>query len=179
MISETTEAANAHQRKIDASPKREDFEREFGKDRIKDEGDGKWSLSLHERDEIKKAHQMQAGTRAIEVERGAEMQARIKREKVVNRNGRVVDVAEDQVDTIKRNGIRPAGRYGGAPSLRFGLSDVFGKYTQGPQGLWFVWNGGWEPTRMWEAQAVGDEQHDPDGGLWVKKDGEWLLADEV
>jgi hypothetical protein len=177
LISETTEAANVQQRKIDAGPQRADFEREFGKDRIKDEKDGSWTLTLHERHEIRRAHEMQEGTRKIEVERGAEMQARMKRERVVRRDGKVVDFPEELVDTAKKQ-FRPAGRYGGAPSLRFGLSDAMGKYEQGPQGLWFVWNDGWEPTKMWEHQAKGDEQRDPDGNLWLKREGEWVLDSE-
>ena len=178
LISETTEAANVHQRKIDAGPQRADFEREFGKDRVKDEKDGSWSLTLREDHDIKRAYQMQEGTRIIEVERGAEMQARMKREKVVRRDGRVVELPHETVEQAKGR-LRPAGRYGGAPSLRFGMSDAMGKYEQGPEGLWFVWNDGWEPTSLWDWKAKGIEQHDPDGNLWVKKDGEWLLADEV
>lgn len=139
---------------------------------------GEYSLNLRERDDIKKAHQMLEGQRKHEVERGAENQAALKREKVVRRDGRVVDFPEELVDAAKKN-FRPAGRYGGAPSLRFGLSESFGNYEQGPEGLWFVWNDGWEPTTLFTKGVVGDEQHDPDGNLWVKKDGEWLLADEV
>jgi hypothetical protein len=165
---------------VEASPQREDVEKEFGKHRVKDEKDGGWSLTLHgdERENIKRAHQMQDGVRRIEVERGAEMQSRMKREKVVRRDGKVVGVPEELVDTMKRSGIRPVGRNGGAPSLKFGLSESFGKYRQGSEGLWFVWNDGWEPTRLWESQAKGDEQHDPDGNVWVRRDGDWALAEE-
>jgi hypothetical protein len=173
------EAAKARERKVFASPKREDFEREFGKDKVKDEGGGQWSLTLHERDDIKKAHQMQAGLRREEIERGEAVRAKDdgRREKVVRRDGRVVEVPYETVEQAKGR-LRPAGRYGGAPSLRFGLSDAMGKYEQGPQGLWFVWNDGWEPTRMWEHQAKGDEQRDPDGNLWLKREGEWVLDSE-
>lgn len=169
------------QRKAEASPKREDFEKEFGKHRVKDEKDGSWTVTLRgdERESIKRAHQMQDGTRKIEVERGAEMQSRVKKERVVRRDGRVVDAPEELVDTMKRSGLRPAGRNGGAPSLRFGLSDSFGRYKQGPQGLWFVWNDGWEPTSLWSEKAKDDEQHDPDGNLWVRAGEGWVLADEV
>ena len=168
-------------RKYEASPKREDFEREFGKGRVKDEKDGSWTLTLNgsERESIKKAHQMQEGVRRVETERGAEMQSRIKRENVVRRDGKVVGVPEEMVDTMKRNGIRPAGRNGGAPSLKFGLSDSFGRYKQGPEGLWFVWNDGWEPTSLWSDKAMDDKQHDPDGNLWVRSGEGWELDDEV
>lgn len=173
LISEAAEAFQARQKKVDASPKRADFEREFGKHRVKDEANGEWSLSLHERNDIKKAHQMQEGTRRIEVERGAEMQARMKREKVVRRDGVMVEFPEEMVDTAKKS-FRPAGRNGGAPSLRFGMSDSYGKYEQGPDGLWFVWSDGWEPTKLWEHQANGPLQRDPDGNVWSRDDdGEW------
>jgi len=168
------------QRKAEASPKREDFEKEFGKHRIKDEKDGSWTLTLKgdERENIKKAHQMQEGTRRIEVERGAEMQARMKREKVVRRDGKVVGVPEDMVDTMKRNGIRPVGRNGTSVAIRSNLSNSYGKYKQGPDGLWFVWNDGWEPTKLWAPADAGETQRDPDNNVWVLVDGEWSLAEE-
>ena len=178
MTSSSEAAAKAQRKKAEAAPDVHAWKREFG-DKVKvNERTGEYSLNLKDRDDIKKAHQMLEGQRKVEIERGAENQAAMKREKVVRRDGRVLDFPEELVDTAKK-GFRPAGRYGGAPSLRFGLSDAFRNHEQGPEGLWFVWNDGWEPTTLWESQAKGDEQHDPDGNLWVRKDGEWLLADEV
>ena len=180
LTSEAVEAAKARERKVKASPQREDFEREFGKDKVKDEGGGRWSLTLRERDDIKRAVQMQSGLHREEIERGEAVKAKSdgKREKVVRRDGVVIDIPHETVEQAKGR-LRPVGRNGGAPSLRFGLHDSMGKYEQGPEGLWFVWNDGWEPTSLWDWKAKGDEQHDPHGNLWVKKDGEWLLADEV
>ena len=180
LTSEAVEAAKARERKVKASPQREDFESEFGKDKVKDEGNGRWSLDLKEKSEMKRAMEMQAGIYREEIERGEVVKAKSdgKRERVVRRDGIVIDIPHETVEQAKGR-LRPVGRNGRAPSLKFGLSDSFGKYEQGPEGLWFVWNDGWEPTKMWESQAVGDEQHDPDGNLWVKKDGEWLLSSEV
>lgn len=142
-----------------------------------DERGSGFELNLTDRADIRKAFEMQEGTRRIDVERGAVLQARMKREKVVRRDGRVVDFPEDMVDQAKAR-LRPAGRHGGAPSVRFGLNESFGRYEQGPDGLWFVWNDGWEPTNLFR-KGVASPQRDPDGNVWVEKDGEWLLEDEV
>jgi len=178
LLTSSSEAAKAQRKKADAAPDVHAWKREFPGKVTVNERTGDYSLNLRDHDDIKRAHQMLEGQRKVEVERGAENQAALRREKVVRRDGRVLEFPEELVDTAKK-GFRPAGRYGGAPSLRFGMSDAMGKYEQGPQGLWFVWNDGWEPTSLWDWKAKGDEQHDPDGNLWVKKDGEWLLADEV
>lgn len=179
-ISEGVEAAKARQKKVDASPDRAAFESEFGKDKIKDEGNGDWSLTLHDRDDIKRAHQMQDGARKHEVERGAQLHAKNdgRREKVVRRDGHVLDFPEDLID-IAKSKFRPAGRNGGAPSVRFGLSDSFGRYEQGPDGLWFVWDGGWEPTSLFTRdKQLADRQRDPNGNVWVKVEGEWVLSED-
>jgi hypothetical protein len=167
------------QRRVEASPQREDFEREFGKDKVKTEKDGSWSLSLKETADIKRARQMQAGLIKMDRERGLALDAKHdgKRQRVVRKDGRVVDIRDEAMEQVHK-GVRPVGRNGGAPSLKFGLSESFGKYRQGGEGLWFVWNDGWEPTRLWESQAKGDEQHDPDGNVWVRKEGDWTLAEE-
>lgn len=179
-IGEAAEAAAVHQRKTEASPQRADFEREFGKERVRDEKDGSWTLTLHERDDIKKAHQMQEGVRRLDIERGEQLRAKSdgSRERMYRPDGRVVEMEQEHVGHAKAK-LRSVGRNGGAPSLRFGLSDSYGKYEQGPDGLWFVWNDGWEPTRLWEHQAKGEVQRDPDGNVWVREhDGEWVVAPE-
>ena len=91
MTNEAVEAATARQRQIDASPKREDFEREFGKDKVKDEGNGNWSLTLHEREDIRKAHQMQEGSRRLDIERGLQVKAKSdgRRERLVRQDGQI------------------------------------------------------------------------------------------
>lgn len=179
MISEATEAARVRQAKIDASPKREDFEREFGKQRIKNEADGSWSLSLHYRADIRKAHEMQEGTRKLDVDRGYELHSRVPRQRVVRRDGRVIEVAEEGEHAAKRN-IRPLGRGGVSACERFSMADSYGRYEQGPDGLWFVWNDGWEPTALWEKPEYrGTRQHDPDGNVWLMHEEDWALESEV
>ena len=179
-ISVGEEAAKARQKRADASPQRADFEREFGKDKVKDEKDGSWTLSLHERADIKKAHQMQEGSRRLDVERGQERAARWdgKKEKMLRSDGRVVEMREDLIDRVKGK-MRSVGRNGFAPSLHFGMSDSYGKYEKGPDGLWFVWNDGWEATTLFSKQP-GSPQRDPYGNVWVKDaNDEWTLESEV
>jgi len=178
LISEAVERDKAVKAKAKASPQREDFEREFGKNRVKTEADGSWSLSLHERSDIRKAHEMQEGSRRIEVEQGHIEQARMKRERLVRKgDGRVIEYPEELVDKNKDK-FRPAGRNGNAPAERFGLSDAFRKYERGPDGLWFHWDDGWTPTNLWRNGALSP-QRDPDANVWVEADGEWTLMDEV
>jgi len=121
---------------------------------------------------------MQEGSRKIEVERGHIEQARMKRERVVRKgDGRVIDFPEELIDQAKHK-FRPAGRNGKAPAERFSLFQAFGRYEQGPDGLWFVDKDGWEPTNLWRKNAQSP-QHDPDGNLWIEVNGEWVLDDEV
>lgn len=179
-ISEASEAYRARQRKVDASPKREDFEREFGKDRVKDEGNGDWSLSLHEPTEIRRAHEMQEGQRRLDIERGEQVRAKSdgKRERIVRRDGRLIEVGEETFEHAVRKGARPVGRGRNSVAQHFGFVGSYGRYHQGPAGLWFVWNDGWEPTKLFTRDTnLSDRQPDPDGNVWVRTDGEWETED--
>jgi len=98
---------------------------------------------------------MQAEARRIEVERGYELHSRRERERVEERKQ-------------KRNDARP----------KFGLSDVSKKYVRGLDKLDFVWNDGWEPATLFCGSVEGP-QRDPDGNVWVKQGGEWVLESEV
>lgn len=123
---------------------------------------------------------MQEGARKVEIERGAELQAKWdgKKERIVRRDGRVMDFPEELIDNVKHK-VRPAGRNGKGASLKFGLSNSFGKYEQGPGGLWFVWDDGWEPTSLFLKGEVGDRQPDPSGNIWVRVNGEWEIDSEA
>ena len=124
---------------------------------------------------------MMNGPRRIKLERDRERQAIRdgEREKVVTRDGRVVKLMPNHIDQMKdKKGLRPVGRGGVSAATRFGLNQAFGRYEQGPDGLWFVWNGGWEPTNLFRKQAESP-QRDPDGNVWVEENGEWCLEDEV
>ena len=179
-ISESGEAAGVLRKKAEASPQRADFEREFGAASVKDNADGSWTCTLRDKDQARRAFDMQAGIRKIDVERGEQRRAKHdgKRERVARQDGRIIEMREDLIDNVKHK-VRPVGRYSTAPSVRFGLSESFGKYEQGPQGLWFVWNGGWEPTSLFGGAALEGEQHDPDGNVWLKVQDEWVLESEV
>ena len=179
MTSGAVEAVQARQKRVDASPQRADFEREFGKDRVKDEKDGSWTLSLHEREDIRKAHQMQEGSRRLDIERGQQLQAKTdgKRTRVVRKDGRIVEIHDDLVDLAKKN-LRPLGRGGVSAAEHFSLSDAYGKYEKGPDGLWFVWNDGWEATTLFSKNPTSP-QRDPYGNVWVRVNGEWSLESEV
>lgn len=178
MISEGKEAAEVQRRKDEAAPPVEEWKKQFGSKVKVDEKTGAFELNLREPADIKRAFEMQEGTRRIDVERGAILQARMKREKVVRRDGRMVEFPEELIEQSKHR-FRPAGRHGGAPSVRFGMSESFGRYEQGPNGLWFVWNDGWEPTTLFGGEGLTGHQRDPDGNLWVHNGVEWLLEDEV
>lgn len=170
--------AKVQRAKAKASPQREDFEREFGKDRVKDEPDGSWVLSVKEPAEVRKAYEMQEGIRKIDIEAGARAQARMPRERLIRKSdGRMVEVPEEIIEQTKHK-FRPAGKNGLAPAVRFGLSDVFKDFEKGPDGLWFRWDDGWLATNFWRRDAKSP-QRDPDGNVWVEVNGEWLLEDEV
>jgi len=176
-ISEGVEALQARKRKADASPPVEEWKREFpGKVKV-DERTGEFSLTLHDRADIRKAHEMQEGSRKHEVERGAELQSRMSKEKVVRRDGRVIDFPEEMIDQAKHR-FRPAGRSGIAPAERFSMSDIAPDLERGPDGLYFRWNDGWEPVNLFRNGALSP-QRDPDGNVWVEANGEWSLMDEV
>ena len=96
---------------------------------------------------------------------------------VLERLGYVVDFPEELIDQAKHK-FRPAGRSGIAPAERFSMSDIAPDLERGPDGLYFRWNGGWEPVNLFRNGALSP-QRDPDGNVWTETDGEWSLMDEV
>ena len=172
------EASKAQRKRAEASPQKADFVKEFGAKSVKDEPDGSWTCTVREQADVKKAYQMQAGSRKIDVEQGAEAQAKMSRERVIRHDGRMVEFPEELIEQTKHR-FRPAGRNGKAPAERFSLSEAFGGYEQGPDGLWFVWNDGWEPTSLWRGATILSPQRDPDGNSWIEMEGEWYLDSEV
>jgi hypothetical protein len=179
LISDTAAESKLHKRKRDESPPVEEWKRQFpGKVKL-DETTGDFSLSLTDRGDIKRAMEMQDGSRKAEIEIGEYHQAKLQREKVVRRDGRMVEFPQELVEGVKHRFKGSPGRNGGAPSLRFGLSESFGKYKQGLDELWFVWNDGWEPTKLWMKAGLSGVQRDPDGNVWTRAGDEWVLEDEV
>ena len=129
------------------------------------------------KEHIKRGVEMMNGTRQVKLDRDRERQARAERynEKVVRRDGKVVSIPREHVDTLKdKKGLRPVGRGGVSGSLFFGMSEATKKYVKGMDELDFVWNEGWEPAPLFTPKAEGP-QRDPDGNVWVKRDGEWEL----
>lgn len=123
---------------------------------------------------------MMSGVRRVRKERSESFKAKQPQEKVVTRDGRVVEISETHVDHLKdRRSLRPVGRNKMGAALHFSMSQSFGKYEQGPDGLWFVWTGGWEPTKLFGGKEVSGHQRDPDGNVWVKQGDDWVLEDEV
>lgn len=116
---------------------------------------------------------MTDGVRRIDTERGAEVNEKRKRnsERVVRKDGKALDFPSDMLESVKDR-FRPAGRNRNSPAEFFGMSDCYGSYEQGPDGLWFVWNDGWEPTELWRNGAQAP-QRDPDGNVWLEANGEW------
>lgn len=176
-------AGKAHERKVFQSPDRDSVEKEFGKENVKDDpkNPGGWICTVkHDQQKIKRAAEMMSRVHKEDSERGKEVQSMYDKEDVFYPDGTRRQVYGHLMDATRQKvkGMRGVGRFGLAPTEYFGLSQSYGKYEQGPEGLWFVWNDGWEPTKLWESQAKGDTQRDPDGNVWVKVEGEWTLSEE-
>ena len=88
------EASEVERKKAEATPDLHEWKKQFG-DKVKvDERTGEFSIKLTDRQEIRRAHEMQEAARRIDVERGEELHSRHenKREKVVRRDGKVVEL---------------------------------------------------------------------------------------
>lgn len=146
---------------------------------MKDLPDGSWECTVNDPQDIKRAFQMQEGVRRIDVERGEQLSAKRQRDKerVVRKDGKVIEIDGDLIDHAK-NRIRPLGRGGRSAAESFSFSGLAQRYVRGPDGLDFVWDGGWQPVTIW-ATAASSPQRDPAGNVWVKPNGEWLLESEA
>lgn len=111
-----------------------------------------------------------------------------KHERVVRRDGKVVEIDQEFVDTFKdKKGLRPVGRNGVSAAQRFSMSGAFWRFEQGPNGMWFYWDGGWAPAKTsnnggfgWIRPVATEEpQPDPAGNIWVYSGSEWSLEDEI
>ena len=163
-----------------AAPGPRDLERE-AKAKVTYNPDGSWVAEVP-REHIKRGVAMMEGSRRIKLDRDRERGAQRARDyvKVVRPDGKVVSISPDTVDGLKdKKHLRPVGRGGNSDVRHFGLSESFGKYEQGPEGLWFVWNDGWEPTSLFGGDKREGSQPDPDGNVWVRVDSEWVLESEV
>jgi hypothetical protein len=111
----------------------------------------------------------------VEIERGEVLGAKHdgKKERVARRDGKVIEMREDLIENVKHR-VKPVGRNGMGGRLFFGMSGSTAKYVRGPDGLDFIWNDGWDPAPLYTKNVEGP-QRDPDGGVWVKVNGDWEL----
>jgi hypothetical protein len=167
------------------SPDRDSCIKEFGRDSVKDNPDGSWVCTVRtdspsEKSKLRRASQMMRGVHREESERGKEVHASVEKERVRFPDGSLREIPGHLIDGTRRKvkGMRGVGRNGLGPTEYFGMNAP--KHHQGPDGMWFVWNDGWEPTTLWcRDRELGERQRDPDHNVWVKRDGEWQLEDEV
>ena len=183
MTRETEKSVRARTAALKAAPSAEDLRREVHA-KIEYGRDGDFTATVP-REHIKRAHEMMGDVRRIRRDRSMEFKSRHTKERLVNKNGKVVDIREDFVDRFKHKGLRPAGRNGRSAVLYFSAGRSL--YEQGPDGLYFEWDGGWTPSTF-SLSALQDRfggevpspQRDPDGNVWVRdSDGEWVLESEV
>jgi ribosomal protein L36 len=176
LTSATAEAFEAKQRANRAAPGPDDLRKEV-KARIEYKKDGDWVAHVPP-EHAKRAFQMMNGSRKVKNERGELVKSRQDKERLVRRDGRVIEVNADNVDLLKKKGLRPTGRNGRSAALYFSMSEAAERYVRGPDGLDFVWSDGWEPAPLFTPR-VESPQRDPDGNVWVKQGSEWVLDDEV
>jgi hypothetical protein len=172
-------AEKYHKQRLDQSPKRDDIIREFGKSAVRDHPDGSWTASIkHDKDKMMRAERMFKGQRNVDSERGKESQAKIPRQRVMLKNGKTADLYEHLADDQARMaGARPMTRYSN-PRDYYSLGGAARDYEQGPDGLYFHWADGWEPTNLWRNGTEGP-QRDPAGNVWVEVNNEWVLKEET
>ena len=146
-LRDTAEKAKSDKRKIDETPPPSEWKKAFG-NKCKVSEDGRsFELKLRDDADIKRAIEMQDGARREEIDRGAEMQARMPRERVIRKDGRVIDFPEELVDQAKHKFKGGAGRNGRSVPLHFSMN-VIGtpKWSRmcsvcgTGQGMWRQWS---------------------------------------
>ena len=105
-------------RQAEAAPSGEDFAKEAGAT-IQYAADGSWTGTVKGIENIRRAVRMQDGTRKVEVERGAKLDASRPKERLVSEDGRFMDAPVHLAEQIaKRRGLKPK-RYYGRPSEKW------------------------------------------------------------
>lgn len=100
------------QRKAAAAPRAEDFAKDAGAT-ITYKPDGSWEGVVRGEENIKRAVQMQREARAVEIERGAKLNASRPREALVDAEGRVTSAPVHLAEQIaKKRGLKPKRHYG-------------------------------------------------------------------
>lgn len=87
-MQDSSPASKAKEAKSNAAPTKADLVSEFGREGLVEHSDGKWEYNVQGRDNWNKAHDMMAGVRKIDIERGAEVQAGIQSETLRDHRGR-------------------------------------------------------------------------------------------
>lgn len=105
-------------RQAEAAPGAEDFAKEAGAE-IAYKPDGSWEGTMRGDENIRRAIQMQRGSRAVEVERGLKLDASVEKETLVDGNGRSMRSPVYLAEAIaKKQGLKPKRHYG-RPSERW------------------------------------------------------------
>jgi hypothetical protein len=99
----TEGAAQAAQKKAEASPRRDDFVSEFGADTVTDLPNGEWEVNLEGIDKVRRYTEMMEGVRKIDIERGAEVNSRIESEVMYDAQGRTVHVLSQSFTPVIRD----------------------------------------------------------------------------
>lgn len=108
-------AAKAAEAKSNVAPTKDSLVSEFGKDGLVEHADGKWEYNVSGRQNWNKAHDMMAGVRAIDIERGAEVQAKIENETLLDHRGRDTHVPLHLAEmAAMKRGLKPKRHYGRA-----------------------------------------------------------------
>lgn len=90
---------------------------EFGKDGLVEHADGKWEYNVSGQQNWNKAHDMMAGVRRLDIERGNEVQASIENETLRDHRGRDTHVPAKYAEmAAMKRGLKPKRHYGRSQS---------------------------------------------------------------
>lgn len=122
MISEMRDRLKDVQRQASKSPQASDFAKEAKAD-VKVNADGSWVATVKGAENIKRAVEMQNGSRKVEVERGQKLAASRPTERVVGKDGRALDFPAHLVEKVAdKRGWKPKVSWG-KPSERWVVRD--------------------------------------------------------
>lgn len=162
-------------KKREASPDKDSVLKEFGRAGYSETPDGKWVVNLDNPEKVRRFSQMYEGARRLDKERGQEVRSKERRVRLVSkRTGKGIDLPDTHAEAAAR---------------KLGLVERWVPRgvvcVQGPDGMIFhEWGDGYTPTgklppgplrRKDEAPDAEGRQRDPDGDVWIKVDGKWVL----
>jgi len=110
-------AAKAAEAKSKAAPTKESLVSEFGREGLTEHENGKWEYNVQGAENVKRASDMMSGVRAIDIERGATVQAGIESETLRDHRGRDTHVPLHLAErAAMKRGLKPKWHYGRAKS---------------------------------------------------------------